>query len=109
MPVVGVLWSQGVEMLPSDRMVKWAAALGQSVGHLLNPPWSQESVKARECVIVGWLLLGSLLLHRDGGGGEHGSHRDSGLLSRCRVEGEVEEAVVQAAQVTPGGADSSRC
>ena len=93
-------------MLPSDRMVIWAA-LGQSVGHLLNPPWSQESVKARECVIVGWLLLGSLLLHRDGGG-EHGSHRDSGLLSGCRVEGEVEEAVVEAAQVTPGGADSSR-
>jgi len=93
-------------MLPSDRMVVWAA-LGQSVGHLLNPPWSQESVKARECVIVGWLLLGRLLLHRDGGG-EHGSHRDSGLLSGCRVKGEVEEAVVEAAQVTPGGADSSR-
>ena len=91
-------------MLPSDRMVVWAA-LGQSVGHLLNPPWSQESVKAREGVIVRRLL--GRLLHRDGGG-EHRSHRDSGLLSGCRVEGEVEEAVVEAAQVTPGGADSSR-
>jgi len=93
-------------MLPSDRMVVWAA-LGQSVGHLLNPPWSQESVKAREGVVVRG-LLGSLLLHRDGGGGEHRSHRDSGLLSWCRVKGEVEEAIIEAAQVTPGGADSSR-
>ena len=106
MPVVGAVVAR-VEMLPSDRMVVWAA-LGQSVGHLLNPPWSQESVKARECVIVRGLLLGRLLLHRDGGGGEHRSHRDSGLLSGCRVEGEVEEAVVEAAQVTPGGANSSR-
>jgi len=99
------LWVLWVEMLPSDRMVVWAA-LGQSVGHLLNPPWSQESVKAREGVVIVRGLLVRLLLHRDGGGGEHGSHRDSGLLSRCRVKGEVEEAAVQAAQVTPGGADS---
>ena len=102
MPVVGavVTW---VEMLPSDRMVVWAA-LGQSVGHL-NPPWSQESVKAREGVIVSRLL--GRLLHRDGGGDHHSSHGDSGLLRGCRVEGEVEEAVIEAAQVTPGGADSS--
>ena len=102
MPVVGavVAW---VEMLPPDRMVVWAA-LGHSVGHL-DPPWSQESVKARECVIVSRLL--GRLLHRDGGG-DHSSHWDSGLLRGCGVEGEVEEAVIEAAQVTPGGADSSR-
>jgi len=87
-------------MHPSDRMVI-RAALGQSVGHL-NPPWSQESIKAREGIIVSSGLLGRLL-HR---GGDHSSHWDSGLLRGAGVEGEVKEAVIEAAQVTPGGADS---
>jgi len=82
-------------------MVIWAA-LGQSVGHL-NPPRSQKSIKAREGIIVS-SLLGRLLLHRRG---DHSGHWDSGLLGGCGVEGEVKEAVVEAAQVTPGGTDSS--
>jgi hypothetical protein len=96
MPVVDGVVAR-VEMHPPDRMVIWAA-LGQSVGHL-NPPWSQESIEAREGVIVSSGLLGGLL-HR---GGDHGSHWNSGLLRRCGIEGEVKEAVIEA---TPGGADS---
>lgn len=79
MPVVGavVVW---VEMHLSDRMV-YGAALGQLVSHL-NPPWSQESIQAREGIIVS-RLLGGLLLRR---GGDHSSHWDSGLLRGCGIE-----------------------
>ena len=79
------------------------ASKGQSVGHL-NPPGSQESVKTREGAIVGAGRLLGLLRWR---GGDHRRHWDSSLLRRCRIEGEVEEAVIEAAKVTPGGTDSS--